>query len=55
MSLSISVLQDGRLPGINPGYALAPPIALELFLVPLALGIARLQFARFRALRAAAP
>jgi hypothetical protein len=54
MSLSIHVLQDGRLPGINPGYALASPIALELLLVPLALGIAWLQFARFRALRATA-
>ena len=41
--------------GINPCYALASPIALELFLVPLALGIAWLQFARFRALHAAAP
>ena len=55
MLLSIYVLQDGRLPGINPGYALASPIALELFLVPLAPGIAWLQFARFRVLCAAAP
>ena len=55
MSLSIYVLQDGRLPGINPGYVLASPITLELFLVPLALGIAWLRFARSRALRAAAP
>jgi hypothetical protein len=52
ISLTIYVLQGGRLPGINPGYALASPIALELLLVPLALGIAWLEFARFRALRA---
>jgi hypothetical protein len=53
MSLVIYLLEGGRLPGINPGYAFASPIAIELFLVPLAFGIAWLEFGRFRALRRA--
>jgi hypothetical protein len=47
MSLSIYLLQGGRLPMLNPGFAFASPIAIELFLVPLALAIAFLEFARF--------
>src|SRR5262249_34439927 len=39
MSLSIFLLQGGRLPTINPGFAFASPIAIELLLVPLAFGI----------------
>jgi hypothetical protein len=52
MSLSIYLLEGGRLPGINPGYAFSSPIAVELLLVPLAIGIAWLELARFLALRA---
>jgi hypothetical protein len=52
MSLSIYVLEGGRLPGVNPGFAFGSPIAVELLLVPLALGIAWLEVARFVALRA---
>jgi hypothetical protein len=51
MSLSIYVLQGGRLPSINPGYAFSSPIAIELLLVPLAFGIAWMELARFLALR----
>jgi hypothetical protein len=47
MSLSIYLLQGGQLPTLNPGFAFASPIAIELFLVPLALAIAFLEFARF--------
>jgi hypothetical protein len=52
MSFSIYLLEGGRLPSVNPGYAFSSPIAVELLLVPLALGIAWLEFARFLALRA---
>ena len=55
MSLSIYLLQGGALPTINPGYAFSSPIAIELLLVPLAFGLAWLEFARFRALLAARP
>ena len=54
MSLTIYLLQGGRLPGINPGYSFSSPIAIELLLVPLAFAIAWLELARFRALRVAA-
>jgi hypothetical protein len=50
MSLSIYLLQGGRLPTVNPGFAFSSPIAIELFLVPLAFGIAWLEVARFFAL-----
>lgn len=53
MSLSIYLLQGGMLPALNPGFAFGSPIAIELFLVPLALAIAWLEFGRFRALRPA--
>jgi len=52
VSLSIFLLQGGRLPGINPGYAFGSPIALELLLVLVAVAIAWLEIARFMALRA---
>jgi hypothetical protein len=53
MSLAIYLLEGGQLPTINPGYAFSSPIAIELLLVPLAFGIAWLEFGRFRALRRA--
>ena len=52
MSLTIYLIQGGRLPSINPAFAFSSPIAIELLLVPLALGIAWLEFGRYRALRA---
>jgi hypothetical protein len=55
VSLSIYLLQGGRLPGINPGYSFGSPIALELLLVLVALAIAWLEIARFVALRASDP
>jgi len=51
MSLSIYLIEGGRLPMINPGFAFTSPIAIELFLVPLAFCVAWLEFARYRALR----
>jgi len=51
MSLGIYVLQGARPPAVNPGFAFTSPIAIELLLVPLALGIAWLELGRFRALR----
>jgi hypothetical protein len=51
MSLSIYVLQGGSVPVLNPAFALTSPVAIELFLVPLALAIAWLEFSRFRAMR----
>ena len=51
MSLSIYLLQGARLPMVNPGFAFTSPIAVELLLVPLALGIAWLEFGRYRALQ----
>jgi uncharacterized membrane protein YphA (DoxX/SURF4 family) len=51
MSLSIYLIEGARLPMINPGFAFTSPIAIELFLVPLAFCVAWLEFARYRALR----
>jgi len=53
MAPTIYLLEGGRLPSLNPGYAFGSPIAIELFLVPLAFGIAWLELARFQALRRA--
>jgi hypothetical protein len=50
-SLTIYLLQGGRLPTIDPMYAFSSPISIELLIVPLALAIAFLEFGRFRALR----
>jgi hypothetical protein len=55
MSLIIYLIQGGRLPTINPSFAFSSPIAIELLLVPLALGIAWLEFGRFLALRGSPP
>jgi hypothetical protein len=51
LSFSIYVLQGGRLPSVNPDVAFASPIAIELLLVPLAVGIAWLELGRYLALR----
>ena len=51
LSLGIYVLQGGRLPSVNPDLAFVSPIAIELLLVPLAVGIAWLELGRFVALR----
>jgi len=51
MSLVIYLLEGGRLPTVNANFSLSSPIAIELLIVPFALGIAWLEFARFRALR----
>src|SRR5207248_9639550 len=47
MSLFIYFVEGGRLPGISPGYAFSSPIAVELLLVPFALGIGWIELARF--------
>ena len=52
LSASIYVLEGGGLPRISGASAFGSPIAIELLLVPLALGIAWLEFGRFFALRA---
>lgn len=51
LSLTIYLLQGGRLPSINPDLAFVSPIAIELLLVPLAVGVAWLELGRFLALR----
>jgi hypothetical protein len=50
MSLGIYLVEGARLPTVNAGFAFTSPVAIELFLVPLALCIGWLEFARFRAL-----
>jgi hypothetical protein len=53
MSATIYLIEGGRLPTVSAGFAFVSPIAIELFLVPLALAIGWLEFARFLALRQA--
>ena len=55
LSLGIYLLQGGRLPSVNPDVAFASPIAIELLLVPLAVGVAWLEVGRFLALRSTPP
>jgi hypothetical protein len=55
LSLSIYVLQGGRLPSVNPDLAFVSPIAIELLIVPLAVGIAWLELGRFLALLSTPP
>jgi hypothetical protein len=55
LSLSIYVLQGGGLPTISPDFAFVSPIAVELLIVPLALGVGWLEFGRFVALRSTPP
>lgn len=51
MSLTIYVLEGGQVPSVSASFALASPITIELFLVPLALALALLELGRYRALR----
>jgi len=53
MSLTIYLLEGLPLPTVNAGFAFTSPVPIELFLVPLALCVAWLEFARYRALREA--
>lgn len=55
LSLSIFLIQGGGLPGVNPGRAFASAIPVELMMVPLGLGMAWLEFGRFRALTSTPP
>jgi hypothetical protein len=48
----IYLIQGGGLPKISAASAFGSPIAIELLIVPLAFGIAWLEFGRFRALTA---
>src|SRR5215469_10746129 len=54
LSLTIYLLQGGGLPHVNAGLAFGPPIAIELFNVPVALAVAWMELGRFLALRRAA-
>jgi hypothetical protein len=55
LSPSIYLLQGGRRPIINPDVASASPIATELLIVPMAVGVAWLELGRFLALRSTPP
>jgi hypothetical protein len=55
LSLGIYLLQGGRLPSVNPDFAFASPIAIELLIVPMAVGVAWLELGRFLALRSTSP
>ena len=55
LSLGIYLLQGGRVPSVNPNFAFASPIAIELLLVPMAVGVAWLELGRFLALRSTVP
>jgi plastocyanin len=51
LSLTIYVLQGGALPRVDAGLAFGPPVAIELFNVPVALAVAWMELGRFMALR----
>jgi hypothetical protein len=53
LSMTIYLLQGGTVPGVNPALAFGPPIAIELFNVPIALVIAWVQLGRFFSVRSA--
>jgi hypothetical protein len=53
LSLMIYLIDGGGVPKVNALFAFGSPIAIELMLVPLAFGIAWLEFGRFRALSSA--
>jgi hypothetical protein len=55
LSLSIYLLQGGGLPSVSPDLAFASPIAIELLIVPIAVGVAWLELGRFLALRSTPP
>jgi len=50
LSLMIYLLEGGGMPRVSAAFAFGSPIAVELLIVPLAVGIAGLQFGRFQAL-----
>jgi hypothetical protein len=52
LALTIFLIEGGVLPTINPAFAFASAIPVELMLVPLGLGMAVLEVGRFRAVRA---
>ena len=51
LSLTIYLLQGGAVPRVSAGLAFGPPIAIELFNVPVALAVAWMELGRFVALR----
>jgi hypothetical protein len=53
LSTTIYLLLGGGLPRVNPALAFGPPIAIELFNVPVALVIAWVQLGRFVSVRSA--
>lgn len=53
LSLTIYLLQGGALPRVTAGLAFGPPVAIELFNVPVALAVAWMELGRFAALRRA--
>jgi hypothetical protein len=55
LSLGIYLLQGGRLPRVDPDLAFGSPVAVELLIVPLAVGVAWLELGRFLALRSPPP
>ncbi len=55
LSLSIYLLQGGGLPSINPDLAFVSPVAVELLIIPLAVGVGWLELGRFVALRSTVP
>jgi len=50
MSMMIYLIEGGTIPRVSAAFAFGSPIAIELLIVPLAMAIAWLQFARFQAL-----
>jgi hypothetical protein len=53
LSMTIYLLQGGAIPSVSPASAFGPPIAIELFNVPIALVIAWVQLGRFFSVRSA--
>jgi uncharacterized cupredoxin-like copper-binding protein len=51
LSLTIYLLQGGELPRVTAGLAFGPPVAIELFNVPVAVAVAWMELGRFMALR----
>ena len=55
LSLTIYLLQGGHLPRVDPNLAFTSPVAVELLLAPVAVGVAWLELGRFLALRSPPP
>jgi hypothetical protein len=55
LSLTIYLLQGGHLPRVDPDLAFTSPVAVELLLAPVAVGVAWLELGRFLALRSPPP